>query len=231
MKKILVVEDRPSLVNLLKRDLEHNGYEIYTTYRGKEAPAIAARYHINLVLLDLMLPDVDGLCICEELRKQDPFLPIIILSILSDIGTKVQAFRSGADDYIVKPFMMEEVLERIKVQFLHAEHMRSGVEGRDFTAGPLSINFEQRRVLVDGQEINLTHKEYELLRLLVINNGKLVTYDFLLSQVWDDDCTSEYQSIHTYINRLRKKIETPTQRRFIQNEPRIGYRFKIDDKP
>jgi two-component system, OmpR family, alkaline phosphatase synthesis response regulator PhoP len=231
MKKILVVEDKPSIVHLLKRDLEQNGYEVYTTYRGKEAPTIVARYHINLVLLDLMLPDTDGLCVCEELRMQDPFLPIIILSVVGDIGTKVQAFRSCADDYILKPFMMEEVLERIKVQFLHAERMRSGVEKQEFTAGPLSINFEQRRVLVDGQEVNLTHREYELLRILVINSGKIVTYDFLLSQVWKDDYASEYQSIHTYVNRLRKKIETPTQRRFIHNEPKIGYRFKIDDKP
>ncbi len=231
MKKILVIEDKPPIVNLLKRDLEQNGYEVYITYRGKEAPAMVARYHIHLVLLDLMLPDIDGLCICEELRMQDPSLPIIILSAVGDIGTKVQALHSCADDYIVKPFMMEEVLERIKVQFLHAERMRSGAEKQDFTAGPLSINFEQRRVLIDGQEVNLTRREYELLRILVINSGKIVTYDILFSQVWDDDCTSEYQSIHTYINRLRKKIETPTQRRFIHNEPKIGYRFKINDKP
>jgi two-component system, OmpR family, KDP operon response regulator KdpE len=104
--------------------------------------------------------------------------------------------------------------------------MHSGAEKQSFTAGPLSINFEQRSVIIDGQEVYLTHKEYELLYILAINNGKIVTYDFLLAKVWDDGYTSEYQSIHTYVNRLRKKIETPAHRRFIYNEPKVGYRFK-----
>jgi DNA-binding response OmpR family regulator len=230
MKNILVVEDQASVVHLLKRYLEQSGYQVYVAYRGKEALEIIAQQHINLVLLDLMLPDTNGLWLCEELREQNPSLPIIIISAVDDTASKVQALHSCADDYIVKPFDMEEVLERINVQFRHAEHIRSGVEKQNFTAGPLSINFEQRRVIVNGQEVSLTYKEYELLRILVINSGKIVTYTFLRSQVWDDEYTSEYQSIHTYINRLRKKIEIPAQCRFLYNEPKVGYRFKVDEK-
>jgi|SRR5581483_5397475 len=230
MKNILVIEDQASVVHLLKRYLEQSGYQVFIAYRGKEAVEIISQRHISLVLLDLMLPDTDGLCLCEELRKHDPFIPIIIISAVTDITSKVQALHSCADDYILKPFEMEEVLERINVQFRHTQHMRSGVEKQSFTAGPLSIDFEQRRVIINGQEINLTYKEYQLLYILVVNSGKIITYDFLLSKVWDDEYTSEHQSIRTYINRLRKKIETPAQRRFIYNEPKVGYRFKVDEK-
>lgn len=230
MKNILVVEDRPSFVQLLKRPLTQNGYQVYIAYRGREALEIITQHHIHLVLLDLGLPDIDGFCLCEELRKQKPFLPIIVISMTNDPESKVQALRTCADDYIVKTSVIEEVLERINVQFRHAEHMRSGAEKQNFTAGPLSINFEQRYVIVNEQEVNLTYKEYELLYLLVTNCGRTVPYAILLSKVWDDEYTSEYGSIHTHINHLRKKIETPAQRRFIYNVQKVGYRFKADDQ-
>ncbi len=230
MKSILIIEDQASTAHFLKRYLEQAGYQVFIAYRGKETLEIIDQRHINLVLLDLMLPDMDGMCLCQELRKQDASLPIVIVSAVGETGSKVQALHTCADDYIVKPFDMDEVLERINVQFRHILHMHSGADKQYFVADPLIINFEQRLVLINDQEINLTHKEYELLYVLAINNGKIVTYDFLLAKVWDDEYTSEYQSIHTYVNRLRKKIETPAQRRFIYNEPRIGYRFKADDK-
>lgn len=230
MKNILVVEDQASVVHLLKRYLEQSGYQVHIALRAKEALEILAQRHVNLVLLDLMLPDADGLCLCEELRTQNPALPIVIISAVSDTESKVQALHSCADDYITKPFEMKEVLERINVQFRHTLHMQSGAGKQNFTAGPLSINFEQRRVIINEQEITLTHREYELLSILVINHGRIITYEFLQSKVWDNEPTSERQSIHTYINRLRKKIETPAQRRFIHNEPKVGYRFNADDK-
>jgi two-component system, OmpR family, KDP operon response regulator KdpE len=228
MKKILVVEDRDTTVHQLKQSLESNGYEVYIARRGKEALDVIAQHRVDLVLLDLVLPDISGLYICKELRADYPALPIIILSVKSDEREKVRALNLCADDYVSKPYYTDELLARINVQFLHTNRMRSGTERRKFTAGPLEVNFAQRRVKVDGQEIDLTFTEFELLKTLVTNSGKIVTYDFILSKVWDDEDNSERKNIHVYINRLRKKIETPAQCRFIYNEAKVGYRFQAD---
>jgi two-component system, OmpR family, KDP operon response regulator KdpE len=228
MKKILVVEDRDTTVHQLKQSLESNGYEVYIARRGKEALDVIAQHRVDLVLLDLLLPDISGLYICKELRADYPALPIIILSVKSDEREKVRALNLCADDYVSKPYYTDELLARINVQFLHTNRMRSGTERRKFTAGPLEVNFAQRRVKVDGQEIDLTFTEFELLKTLVTNSGKIVTYDFILSKVWDDEDNSERKNIHVYINRLRKKIETPAQCRFIYNEAKVGYRFQAD---
>ena len=183
---------------------------------------------VDLVLLDLGLPDISGLQVCTELRKEHQDLPIIILSVKSDERDKVRALNLCADDYVSKPYYTDELLARINVQFLHAERMRAGREPRKFVAGTLEINFVQRRVTVHGQEIDLTFTEYELLSVLVMNRGKIVTSDFILSKVWGYDDDSVRKNIHVYINRLRRKIETPAQRRFIYNEAKVGYRFKAD---
>jgi DNA-binding response OmpR family regulator len=223
--KILLVDDRAEVVRHLKRNLEQNGYEVYIAFRGREALEVADQHRIDVALLDLMLPDARDLSVCEELRRRHSDLPIIILSIEKDVHMRVQALHSCADDYIIKPFDMEEVLARIKVQLDHAHRMRPGSEQRSFTAGPLTMNFDQRRVTINGQEVDLTHTEYELLYVLVLNRDRIVTYDYLRSQVWDDEDT-ENNNIHAYINRLRKKIEAPCDHRFIYNEPKVGYRFE-----
>ena len=141
----------------------------------------------------------------------------------------MEALNQGADDYVPKPFDMVEVLARIKVQLRHSNRLQTRTKNTSLTVGPLHINFEQRDVKVNGQEVDLTYTEYELLSLLARNRGRIVTYDILLSEVWGYDEVSELQSVHTYINRLRKKIENPANRRFIRNEPKIGYRFLADD--
>jgi len=228
MKKILVVEDRDTAVHQLKQSLESNGYEVHIARRGKEALGVMAQHRVDLVLLDLGLPDISGLYIFKQLRADYPALPIIILSVKSDECEKVRALNLCADDYVSKPYYTEELLARINVQFLHANRMRSGTERRKFAVGPLEVNFAQRRVKVNEQEIELTFTEFELLKTLVTNNGKIVTYDFILSKVWDDEDNSERKNIHVYINRLRKKIETPAQCRFIYNEAKVGYRFQAD---
>src|SRR5947209_7624754 len=203
MKKILVVDDKIPMVHLLKRTLEENGYEVYTATRGREALEIVAQHRVDLVLLDLKLPDIGGLQVCKEMRAQHLSLPIIIISVKSEERDKVQALNLCADDYVPKPFYMSEVLARIKVQLLHASRMQAGAEKYSLTVGPLSIDFARRRVEVNGQEIDLTYTEYELLYILVRHRDKFVTYDFILSEVWRDDETSDRQNIHSYINRLR----------------------------
>ena len=228
MKKILIIEDRESTAFQLKRSIEQEGYEVYIAQTGGKALSIASQHHIDLVLLDLILPDVTGLELCEELRERNPLLPIIIISVKNDLHIKVQALNSCADDYIAKPFYMEEVLARINIQLLHAEHMRVGAERQSFTTGPLTVNFEEHRVTVAEQEIDMTYTEFKLLSILVENVGRIVTYDYILSHVWGEEETPEREYIHVYVNRLRKKIETPAQRRFIYNEPKVGYRFRAE---
>jgi two-component system, OmpR family, KDP operon response regulator KdpE len=229
MKKILVVDDKEPVLLQLKRGLERNGYEVYTASRGKEAFEILDQHPLDLILLDLKLPGIGGLEICKVIRAQYPSLPIIIISVVHDVGSIVQALNLGADDYVPKPFDMVEVLARIKVQLRHSNRLQSRPEGQSLTVGPLNIDFEQRCVKVNAQEVDLTYTEYELLSLLARNRGRIVTYDILLSEVWGYNEVSELQSVHTYINRLRKKIETAASRRFIRNEPKIGYRFLGED--
>src|SRR5947209_2943543 len=229
MRKILVVDDKASIVLFLKRSLEQNNYEVYTANRGKEALEVIAQHEVDLVLLDLGLPDIGGLQVCKELRARYPSLPIIIVSVKSDERDKVQALNLCADDYVSKPFYMSEVLARIKVQLLHANRIQAGAQKHSLIVGPLNIDFEQRRVKINEQEIDLTYTEYELLYILIKNRGRIVTYDLILDEIWYDDDTSERQNIHIYVNRLRKKIEAPAARRFIYNEAKVGYRFQADD--
>src|SRR5947209_4114461 len=217
MKKILVAEDHDTTVHQLKQSLQRNDYEVHIARSGREALDMIYQHRMDLVLLDLGLPDMSGLQVCKEFREAYPLLPIIIISVKTDEPDKVRALNLCADDYVSKPYYMDEVLARINVQFLHANRMRAGAESQNFIAGPLDVNFVQRRVMVHGQEIELTFTEYELLYILVTNRGRIVTYDFILSKVWGDDDASERKNIHVYINRLRKKIEIPAKRRFIYN--------------
>jgi len=228
MKKILVVEDHETTVHNLKQSLERHDYEVYIARSGREALDLIDHYRVDLVLLDLGLPDMSGPQVCKEFREAYPLLPIIIISVKNDERDKVRALNLCADDYVSKPYYMEEVLARINVQFLHANRMRAGAESQNFIAGPLDVNFVQHCVTVNGQEIDLTFTEYELLYILVTNRGRIVTYDFILSKVWGDDDASERKNIHVYINRLRKKIEMPAKCRFIYNEAKVGYRFQAD---
>jgi two-component system, OmpR family, KDP operon response regulator KdpE len=229
MKKILVVEDRETTVHSLKQSLRSEGYEVFVARRGREALDSMASQHIDLVLLDLILPDMNGHEVCKAIRMDYPTLPIIILSVKGDERDKVLALKLGADDYVAKPYYTGELLERIKVQFRHIKRMKVGPGARSFSAGPLEVDFEQRLVKVSGQKIDLTYTEFELLHVLATHAGKYVTYDFILSSVWDDGDYSERKNIHVYINRLRKRIEEPAGRRYIFNEPKVGYRFQVDE--
>ncbi|HLJ35564.1 MAG TPA: response regulator transcription factor [Ktedonobacteraceae bacterium] len=225
MNSILVVDDKAPALLQLKRSLERNGYEVYTAGKGKEALELLDRQLVDLILLDLQLPDIDGLQVCQEVRELYPLLPIIIISVVHEVESIVQALNQGADDYVQKPFDMDEVLARIGVQLRHTHPLSAKPEAQTLIIGPLSIDFEQRCVKVNDQKVDLTYTEFKLLSILARNRGRIVTYDILISEVWGYDEVSELQSVHTYINRLRKKIETPANRRFIRNEPKIGYRF------
>jgi DNA-binding response OmpR family regulator len=186
-----------------------------------------ARLQIDLVLLDLILPDSKGLGFGRKLRNIFPDLPIIVVSRITDSDEKVKAFQLYADDYVAKPYHMDELLERVRVQFDHIERRHPGSVPRKVTVGPLEVNLKQRQVKVHGQLIELAKKEYELLELFVRNEGSLLTYDYLLAEVWGDESESQRRYIHVYVNKLRKKIELPAGCHFIHNESKIGYRFQL----
>lgn len=227
MRKILLVEDHETTVRDLKRNLESNGYTVYVTNFAQEAPDMIARHHIDLVLLDLILPDSRGLGFGRKLRHTFPDLPIIVVSKITDSDEKVKAFQQYADDYVAKPYHIDELLERVRVQFDHIERRHPGSLPRKITEGPLEVDLKQRQVRVHGQPVELAKKEYELLELFVRHVGYLLTYDELLEEVWGDEAESERRYIHVYVNKLRKKIEIPAGCHFIQNESKIGYRFQL----
>ncbi len=229
MRRILLVEDEDPAVRNLKPNLESAGYSVYVARSGREAREILRQHRVGLVLLDLNLPDIDGLRLGSEMRHNDPELPIIVVSVIKDDDKKVRAFQLYADDYVSKPYHMDELLERIRVQFRHADHMHAGSVPPQIIAGPLEVNLKQRLVKVHAQTIDLAKKEFELLELFVLNMGKIVTYDVILTRVWGDEAESERTYIHVYVNRLRKKIEIPAGCHFIHNESKIGYRFQLSE--
>ena len=229
MRKILLVEDHETTVRDLKRNLESNGYTVHVTHFAQEAPDLIKQFHIDLVLLDLILPDSKGLGFGRKLRNSFPDLPIIVVSKITDSDEKVKAFQQYADDYVAKPYHIDELLERVRVQFDHIERRHPGSVSRKITVGPLEVDLKQRQVRVHAQPIELAKKEYELLELFVRHVGYLLTYDDLLEAVWGDEAESEKRYIHVYVNKLRKKIEIPAGCHFIHNESKIGYRFQLSE--
>jgi two-component system KDP operon response regulator KdpE len=226
--RIIVVDDEIEILRALERSLTAHGYEVYTSSTGEEALEAITRYRPDLMLLDLGLPGISGLEVCKRVRAQSN-LPIIVLSVKDTERDKVLALDLGADDYVSKPFGMNEVLARIRVALRHAAQVESGTEPI-FTVGPLQVDFAQRLVQVNGQEVKLTPTEYDLLKALIKNKGKIMTRQMLLSQVWGTGYGTESHYLHVYIGQLRRKIEPdPARPRFILTISGVGYRFNADD--
>ena len=224
---ILVVDDEVEIVRALQRSLSAHGYKVFTARSGEEALALNAQHRPDLLLLDLMLPDISGLEVCRQVRKESN-VPIIVLSVKGTERDKVQALDLGADDYIPKPFGIDEVLARIRVALRHVAQTQAGTEPH-FQAGPLLIDFALRRVQVNGREVQLTPTEYDLLKVFVTNHGKILTRQMLLTGVWGADAHSREHSLHVYVAQLRRKIEPlPDQPHFILTIPGVGYRFNED---
>jgi len=226
--RILVVDDEIEILRALQRSLSAHGYEVFTAASGEEALEEVAHHRPDLVLLDLGLPGMSGLEVCKHVRAQSN-LPIIVLSVKDAERDKVLALDLGADDYVSKPFSVNEVLARVRVALRHAAQVQSGTEPR-FTAGPLTVDFAQRQVFVDGHEVKLTPTEYDLLKALIKSNGKIMTRQMLLSQVWGTGYGAEAHYLHVYIGQLRRKIEPdPAHPRFILTISGVGYRFSSDE--
>jgi two-component system, OmpR family, KDP operon response regulator KdpE len=222
--RVLVVDDEIEIVRALQRSLTGHGYEVLVAGKGEQALEIIEQSSPDLMLLDLALPGMSGLEVCQRVREQSD-VPIIVISVKNKERDKVVALDLGADDYISKPFGINEVLARIRVALRHAARMMPRTEPT-MAIGPLQIDFAQQLVTVNGQEVKLTRTEYDLLKVFVVNRGKIMTQQMLLTQVWGTSQDAKAHYLHVYIGQLRRKIEPdPAHPRFLTTISGVGYRF------
>ena len=226
---VLLVEDEIQMRRFLKVALESDGYRFVEAGTAGEGLSLTASHNPDVVLLDLGLPDMDGLEFLRRVREWS-LVPIIVISAREQESDKVRALDSGADDYLTKPFGVSELLARVRVAIRHAKARASGREESVFAAGELRVDFTKRQVFVGSAEVHLTPLEYRLLLVLVRNAGKVVTHRHLLKEVWGPSCVEHTQYLRVYMTQLRHKLETdPARPRYLLNEPGVGYRFK--DEP
>ncbi|MBN9533705.1 MAG: response regulator transcription factor [Alphaproteobacteria bacterium] len=222
--RVLVIDDEPAIRRFLRVSLAAQGYLVLEADSGESGYALLQRNTVDVVILDLGLPGVSGLDILKRLREGGSSVPVIVLSSRSDEGGKVTALDMGADDYVTKPFGMDELLARIRAAVRH--RLQQEGERPIFKSGDLAVDLVHRVVTVGGAEVKLTPREYDLLRLLVMHAGKVLTHKFLLREVWGSETDVQYLRI--YIRTLRQKIEAdPVQPALIQTEQGVGYRLKI----
>ena len=225
--RILVVDDEPQILRSLRTTLAAHGYDVQTVATGEEALASVEGRLPDLVVLDLVLPGISGLDVCRRLRERSP-LPILVLSARGDERDKVAALDLGADDYLTKPFGINELLARIRAALRRA----TGARGLSpiVRAGDLQMDFDRRYVTREGAEVRLTPTEFDLLKVLVANAGRVLTHGYLLRTVWGPEYEGESQLLRVFVGQLRRKIEHDHARpRHIVTEPGVGYRFRIDD--
>jgi two-component system KDP operon response regulator KdpE len=221
--RILVVDDEPAIRRTLRANLVARGYDVSTVATGEEAVEYVSAQIPNLVILDLMLPGVSGLDVCHTLRTIAP-MPILVLSARGEETTKVHALDLGADDYLTKPFGMDELLARVRALLRRPSSPTDEVG--PLTVGSLDLDVEARQVRLSGAPLDLTPREYDVLAFLMRHANKVVTHRLLLSQVWGPQYDGDTQYLRVFINRLRRKIEAdPANPLIIVTDPGVGYRL------
>jgi two-component system alkaline phosphatase synthesis response regulator PhoP len=228
-EKILVVDDEEHIQELIKFNLEKNGYKVICANNGIDAIKSAKEQLPQLMLLDLMLPGMDGLDVCKEIRKDSSMsnMPIIMITAKGEEIDKIIGLELGADDYITKPFSVRELLARIKA-ILRRSTMQ--VVEKTFKVGNLAIDFGKHEVIKDESKVDLTLKEFELLEILIKNKGRVMTRDFLLDKIWGYEYLGETRTVDVHIRHLRQKIEDDDKNpRYIQTIRGIGYRFNFGE--
>jgi two-component system KDP operon response regulator KdpE len=224
--QVLIVDDEPAILRFLRTSLSAQGYQTIEAETGAQALTMLARNRVDVVVLDLGLPDLDGLEVLKRLRESGSAVPVVVLSSRADEPGKVKALDLGADDYVTKPFGMDELLARLRAALRH--RLQQQGEKPVFHSGDLSVDIVRRIVTVRGQEVKLTPREYDLLRLLVSHAGKVLTHKFILREVWGTETDVQYLRI--YIRALRQKIELEPERpQHILTEQGVGYRLRAQD--
>lgn len=222
---VLIADDDPGIIKLLRATFQAEDYEPLVAMDGAEALQVIQRELPDLIILDIRLPKIDGLEVCRQLREWSQ-IPIIILSVEGATDQKVECLNLGADDYVVKPFSLDELMARVRTVLRRTRAVRSTPTQPVFTADDLQINFIERRVTLDGNEITCTPKEYSLLQELVLNVGKVLTHVQLLKRVWGQEYSGETEYLRVFVNRLRAKIEHDSIKpRYIITVPGVGYMF------
>ncbi len=223
-QKVLVVDDEPQITRVLRHSLTAHRYDVRTAADGLSALDTFRDWHPDLIITDLQMPEMDGIELCREVRKSST-LPIIILSVRGEEKTKVQALDAGADDYVTKPFGIDELLARVRAALRRLPDSESLTETA-LKEGDFQINLATREVVVSGSSIHLTPKEFDLLVFLFRNRGKVVSHRAILTAIWGGNFTEQTEYLRVFVGQLRKKIEiNPSQPRYVRTEPWVGYRF------
>ena len=224
---VLVVDDESRLVTLVRKNLESMGYKVSTAADGKTAISLLELEDFDLVILDLMLPDIDGYDVCRQIREFSN-VPIIILTARSDETEKVRGLDLGADDYLTKPFHAQEMLARVRAVLRRTRLPQQAKKQPILAVGDLCIDFARRQVTVRGARVKLSPTEYKLLYELATNAGRVLLHDELLRRVWGSEYRDEVEYLRVYIRYLRQKLEEdPARPRYILTEPGVGYCFAL----
>jgi two-component system, OmpR family, KDP operon response regulator KdpE len=225
---ILVIDDEPQILRALRTILMARRFRVSIANTGNEGLMLAAAQPPDMIILDLSLPDMNGVEVCERLREWTQ-VPILILSVRDSEHDKVVALDKGADDYLTKPFGIEELLARIRVALKHAAQVKGSSEVI-FTAGPITIDLQRHIVTRDGEEVKLTATEFKLLAYLAAHSNRVLTHQAILTHVWDSADADHTEYLRVYIGQLRKKLEgNPEEPKFLLTEPGVGYRFLTGD--
>lgn len=226
---VLVVDDESAIRRVLETGLRARGYDVQLAPTGQEGVDKAATVGPDVMILDLGLPDIDGVEVCRRVREWSD-VPIIVLSVEGSETRKVEALDEGADDFVTKPFGMAELLARVRVALRHRELAQEGDDRPEIEAGPIRIDVAAHEVMLHGEQISLTDTEFRILVELVSNVGKVLTHRMLLEAVWGPGYRDELHYLRVYVNRLRKKLETdPSSPRLLVTVPRVGYRLDAED--
>jgi len=223
---VLVIDDEPAMRRFLRTSLTAQGYQTIDAGNGSDALALLGRNRVDVVVLDLGLPDIDGIDVLRQIRASRSSVPVIVLSSRTDEARKVEALDLGADDYVTKPFGIEELFARLRAALRH--RLQQQGEKPVFRSGELMMDLVRRIVTVRGQDVKLTPREYDLLRLLVLHAGKVLTHKCILREVWGSETDVQYLRI--YVRALRQKLEVAPERpQYIMTEQGVGYRLRAVD--
>jgi two-component system KDP operon response regulator KdpE len=225
---ILLIDDEPQILRALKTILSANHFRILSAINGEQGLALAAAQLPDVIILDLTLPDIDGFQVCEQIREWST-VPIIVLSVRDSEKDKVAALDKGADDYLTKPFGIDELLARIRVALRHSEQTIGNKE-TIITAGSVVIDLARHLIMINGEEARLTATEFKLLSYLAAHSDRVLTHQTILSHVWGFDDAEHIEYLRVYIGQLRKKLElNPDDPKILITDPGVGYRFKTSE--